>query len=78
MIPAIELTLEAKHKVFVYFPPSQYSSNLATITGNQPILMKRYESRFKQSLLPDVVHLQQADYDIAIPDKWKQYQKSNK
>jgi len=74
MIPAIELATEARQMVFVYFPPNQYSSNLATMGMGRPIHMKQYESRFKQCLLPDVVHLENADFDLHIPEKWKAYQ----
>ena len=75
MIPAIELATEARQKVFVYFPPYQYSSNLATMGMGRPLHMKQYESRFKQCMLPDVVHLAQADFDLRIPEKWKDFQK---
>lgn len=74
MIPAIELALEAKTNVFVYFPPHQYSSNLATLGSGKAIHMKQYESRFKQCILPDVVHLEKSDFDLSIPKKWKGYQ----
>jgi len=74
MIPAIELAIEANQKVFIYFPPNQYSSNLATMGVGKPIQMKQYESRFRQALLPDEVHLKIADFDISIPDKWKKLQ----
>ena len=37
----------------------------------KPIQMKQYESRFKQCILPDVVHLEKADFDLHIPEKWK-------
>ena len=30
MIPAVELAMEAGHRVFVYFPPNHYSSDLET------------------------------------------------
>ena len=42
----------------------------------KPVHMKQYESRFKQCMLPDVVPLAQADFDLRIPDKWKDFQKS--
>ena len=74
MIPAIELATEARQKVFVYFPPNQYSSNLASFGMSRPVHLKQYESRFKQCLLPDVVHLEQADFNLHIPGKWKDYQ----
>lgn len=76
MIPAIELATEARQKVFVYFPPYQYSNNLASMGMGKPVHMKQYESRFKQCMLPDVVHLTQADFGLRIPDKWKDFQKS--
>ena len=74
MIPAIELATEACQKVFVYFPPYQYSSNLATMGMGKPIHMKQYETRFRQCLLPDVVHLGKANFDLQIPKKWKAFQ----
>lgn len=57
MIPAVELAKEAKINVFIYFPPHQYSSNLATMGNGAPIQMLRYEKRFKQALLPDKITL---------------------
>lgn len=74
MIPAIELAIAAHQKVFVYFPPHQYSSNLASMGIGQPTQMKRYESRFRQCILPDVVHLAVPDFDLHIPAKWKAFQ----
>ncbi len=56
-------------KLFEMFMRSnQYSSNLATMGMGRPIHMKQYESRFKQCLLPDVVHLENADFDLHIPE----------
>ncbi len=74
MIPAIELATQARQKVFVYFPPNQYSSNLASMAIGQPTQLKRYENRFRQSLLPDTIHLSVSNYDLQIPEKWKAYQ----
>ena len=74
MIPAIELAIQARQKVFIYFPPNQYSSNLASMGIGKPTQLQRYESRFRQSLLPDVIHLSVADYDLCIPEEWKAYQ----
>ena len=73
MVPAIELAKQARQKVFVYFPPNQYSSNLASMGLGNPTLLKCYESRFRQSLFPDIVHLTVPDYDLRMPDKWKTY-----
>ena len=74
MIPAIELAMAAGTKVFVYFPPFHRSNSLSSISTSRVINLERYESRFRQCILPDVVHLKSADYDLAIPDKWKAYQ----
>lgn len=74
MVPAIELAVEAKNKVFVYFPPFQYSSNLASMGMSKPLHMKQYESRFRQCILPDTVHLGHTDFDLKIPEKWKTFQ----
>ena len=75
MIPAIELVLQTKQKVFVYFPPNQYSSNLASIGITQPTYLHKYESRFRQCLFPDIVHLSVSDFDLHIPTEWKEYQR---
>lgn len=77
MVPAIELALQAKQKVFVYFPPNQYSSNLASMGMTRPTYLHKYESRFKQCLLPDVIHLSIPDFDLHIPNEWKRYQLLN-
>ena len=74
MIPAIELATQARQKVFVYFPPNQYSSNLTSMGIGQPTQLKRYENWFRKSLLPDTIHLSISDYDLQIPKKWKAYQ----
>ena len=74
MIPAIEFAIQARQKVFIYFPPNQYSSNLASMGIGKTTQLQRYESRFRQSLLPDVIHLSVADYDLRIPEEWKAYQ----
>ena len=78
MIPAVELAKSAGQKIFIYFPPNQYSSNLSSLANGSPIHMSRYESRFRQSLLPDVVHLASHDFDLTIPQKWKDYQSFNR
>jgi len=74
MIPAIELVIETRNKVFVYFPPYQYSSNLASMGMSNPLHMKQYESRFRQCLLPDVIYLNRSDFILKIPKKWKDFQ----
>lgn len=74
MIPAVELAKAAGQRVYIYFPPNHYSSNLSALANGKPIMMARYESRFRQSLLPDVVHLVAQNYDLSIPAKWKSFQ----
>jgi uncharacterized LabA/DUF88 family protein len=78
MIPAIELALEAGTKVFIYFPPFHQSNSLRNISTSQVINLERYESRFRQCILPDTIHLALSDFDLAIPKKWKEYQLNNK
>lgn len=51
-----------------------YSSNLASLCHNKPILLSRYESRFRQSLLPDNVTLSSSGYVLSIPPEWKVWQ----
>jgi uncharacterized LabA/DUF88 family protein len=75
MVPAIELSVVEGHKVVVYFPPFQSSNSLAAISNCKPLQLKQYESRFKQCILPDIVHLELPDYDLNIPQKWKDFQK---
>lgn len=74
MIPAIEIATQARQSVFVYFPPNQYSSNLATKSIVPPVRLERYEKRFRESLFPDTVHLSLPDYDLSIPQRWKLHQ----
>ena len=73
MIPAVELAKEAKINVFIYFPPHQFSSNLATMGSGAPIQMLRYESKFKKALLPDDIKLSNG-FDLSIPQEWKELQ----
>lgn len=74
MIPAIELALVAGTRVFVYFPPFHHSNSLSNISTSRVIYLEKYESRFRQCVLPDLVHLTASDFDLKIPDKWKAYQ----
>lgn len=73
MIPAIELLLEIRHKIFVYFPPNQHSSDLSMISNGNAMYLSRYESRFKNSLLPEEIELKCQNYTIKIPPKWENY-----
>ena len=78
MIPSVELAKQAGQTVYIYFPPNHYSSNLAAMANGKPVQLIRYESRFKLSLLPEIVHLKAKDYDLQIPEKWKNIQQSKK
>lgn len=73
MIPAIELAKNAGVRVYVFFPPSHHSEAIAKIPGINVIRMQWYETRFKQSLLPDEIILKKSGYKLVIPDKWKKY-----
>lgn len=73
MIPAVELAKEAKVNVFVYFPPHQFSSNLATMGSGAPIHMMRYERKFKNAILSDNIKLSNG-FDLSIPAEWKELQ----
>lgn len=73
MIPAVEIAKQAGQHIYIYFPPNHYSSNLAAMANGTPVLLAKYESRFRQSLLPDVVQLKKSDFHLQIPEKWKRY-----
>ena len=72
MIPAVELAKEAKINVFIYFPPHQFSSNLATMGSGIPLQMRRYESKFKNALFPDRL-LCQTDLNYLSHQNGKHY-----
>lgn len=74
MIPAVELAKQAGQRVYIYFPPNHYSSNLAAMANGKAVLLVKYESRFKQSVFPDIVHLNSSNFDLHIPPKWKALQ----
>ena len=74
MLPAIELALESRTKVFVYFPPFHHSNSLSNISSSRVINLERYESRFRQCIMPDTIHLSLPNFDLTIPPKWKAYQ----
>jgi uncharacterized LabA/DUF88 family protein len=69
MVPAIELAMEANVRVLVYFPPNQYSSDLAATGYGEPLLMKWYEHRFKKSILPDKIRLDNG-FELQKPAEW--------
>ena len=70
MIPAMELALEAGIKVFAYFPPFQISTAITLLLGNA-VRMERFESRFKNAVLPDEIELKANGFKLTIPPKWK-------
>jgi len=55
-----------------YFPPFQHLSAIASMFTSV-VRMERYESRFRNSLLPDTVRLKDG-FELKIPEKWKVYQ----
>lgn len=61
--------------VFIYFPPHQFSSNLATMGSGIPLQMIRYENKFKNALFPDTITLSNG-FELSIPSKWKTLQNS--
>ena len=52
-----------------------HSEAIVKISGINVIRMQWYETRFKQSLLPDEIILKKSGYKLTIPDKWKKYKK---
>ena len=74
MIPAVELAKSAGVRVYVFFPPNHHSEAFAKMPGVNIIRMQWYETRFKQSLLPDEIVLKKSGYKLTIPEKWKAMQ----
>lgn len=58
-----------KQKVIVYVDGFNFYGSMFTSV----IRIERYESRFRNSLLPDTVRLKDG-YELTIPEKWKAYQ----
>lgn len=71
LIPPIRLIreLDENHRIFVYFPPKRYSRDLEDHCDAR-FNLERYETRFKSSLLPDVIELKNG-YKIKRPESWK-------
>ncbi len=69
MIPAIELAKEVNTKVFIYFPPNQFSSNLSTMGNGRYLQLQRHEIRFKNAILPDSIILK-SGFELKRPTKW--------
>ena len=55
-------------------PPNHHSGAIEKMTGINVVRMQWYETRFKQSLLPDEVVLKKNGYKLTIPEKWKNMQ----
>jgi ABC-type branched-subunit amino acid transport system substrate-binding protein len=70
MTPAIELAKEAKLKIYIYFPPNQFSSNLSTMGNSAPVQMQRFETRFKSALMNDQIQLS-SGFVLSKPEEWK-------
>jgi uncharacterized LabA/DUF88 family protein len=70
MIPVIELVQETQQKVFIYFPPNKFSVTLAAMGNGSPTLLQQYETRFRQSVFPDIVPLSNG-FNLHIPPEWK-------
>lgn len=70
LIPPINLIreLNPNHKIYCFFPPNRHSADL-TKQSDGIINLARYESRFKTSLLPEKLSLQNG-YVIEIPPSW--------
>jgi len=71
LLPALKLIREFSpmHKIFVYFPPKRYSADLEH-NADAVINLIRYEYRFKQALLPEVINLPNG-YILKRPLKWE-------
>jgi uncharacterized LabA/DUF88 family protein len=71
LIPPIEMIKEINHfhKVFVYFPPDRFSSNLHSIANGTKNLAGA-KIIFEQCVFPEKIHCENG-YSIEKPDKWK-------
>ena len=71
LIPPVELIREfnPSQKVYVYFPPNRYSSNLSNLSDGTRKLDGAFNI-FKKHILPQKVQLPNG-YVIERPDEWK-------
>lgn len=71
LIPPVELIREFNplQKVYVYFPPNRYSSNLSNLSDGTRKLDGAFNI-FKKHILPQKVQLPNG-YVIERPDEWK-------
>lgn len=72
LIPPIEFVREFKptHKIFVYFPPKRFSSNLNSLADGT----KKLEGSaltFEQCSLPDQIQHPLSGFIIKRPESWK-------
>lgn len=70
LTPPINFIREVKphQKIFVYFPPNRFSSNLQSLSDNTRTL-QNFEQYFKESLLPEEVELP-SGYKVKRPANW--------
>ena len=71
LLPPLHLMRELSplHKIICFFPPNRRSTDLAH-HSDETINLERYESRLRQSLLPDRVVLPNG-YVVKRPTSWK-------
>ncbi len=71
IIPAIEVvrSIKPNHKIFVFFPPLRHSVDLKNICDFN-LSLDRFETKFKQSVLPSKVILP-SGVELLQPDNWK-------
>ncbi len=71
LLPPINLLreLSPEHKIFVFFPPNRYSTDLANHCDNS-INLLRYEQRFKKAIMEEEIQLPNG-YIIKKPSTWK-------
>jgi uncharacterized LabA/DUF88 family protein len=70
LIPPIEAIreLNAKHKIWVFFPPQRYSNDLMSIS-DRAIKLDQHQLKFDSSVLPDQVILK-SGYVAKRPIHW--------
>lgn len=70
ILPAINLIreIDPRHKIFCYFPPNRFSTDLAQNT-DAFLKLSRYEHRFNKALLPEEIKLPNG-YVIKRPETW--------
>jgi uncharacterized LabA/DUF88 family protein len=71
LIPPIEAIreLNLQHKIWTYFPPQRYSSDLVSLSDRY-VKLERHQLKFESSLLPDEVTLKNG-FVVKRPKSWK-------